>query len=80
MTSEDVLAKLQKLVGGLLGASEPLESGADLFEEGLDSLAFMQLIVLLEKEFAFKFAAEDLQRERFASLGSLSQLVQEKLA
>lgn len=81
MDEETIEARLQQVVGSLLPGSEtPLAPDLDLFEEGLDSIAFMQLIILLETEFSFKFVPADLQRKDFATLGLLTQLVNQKLA
>lgn len=59
-----------------LDASVPAD--ADLYAEGLDSMALMQLILLLEREFGIAIIPEDLGRENFATLASLAAFVSRK--
>jgi len=60
----------------------PLDSSvaddADLHAEGLDSMALMQLILLLEHEFEITIAPDDLGRENFATLANLTAFVCKK--
>ncbi|MFU8893139.1 MAG: acyl carrier protein [Luteolibacter sp.] len=57
----------------------PLDPGvaddADLHAEGLDSMALMQLILLLEAEFGITITPADLGRENFTSLKNLAAFV-----
>jgi acyl carrier protein len=59
-----------------LDAAVPAD--ADLYAEGLDSMALMQLILLLEREFGIAITPDDLGRENFATLASLAALVSRK--
>lgn len=61
-----------------LDASVPAD--ADLHAEGLDSMALMQLILLLEREFGIAITPEDLGRENFATLANLAAFVSRKQA
>ena len=47
----------------------------DLYAEGLDSLALMRLILILEREFGITITPEDLSRENFATLTNLAAFV-----
>lgn len=62
----------------------PLETSvsddADLYAEGLDSMALMQLILLLEREFAITVTPQDLGRENFSSLTNLADFIAKKQA
>lgn len=51
---------------------------SDLYQEGLDSMALMQLILQLEQGFDIRLDASDLGRENFQSLRSIEQLIQKK--
>lgn len=51
---------------------------ADLYSEGLDSMALMQLILLLEREFGIAITPDDLGRENFATLENLAAFVSKK--
>jgi len=51
---------------------------ADLYAEGLDSMALMQLILLLEREFGITVTPQDLGRENFSSLANLADFVSKK--
>lgn len=59
-----------------LDAAVPAD--ADLYAEGLDSMALMQLILLLEREFKIAITPEDLGRENFATLANLAAFVSRK--
>jgi acyl carrier protein len=59
-----------------LAAAVPAD--ADLYAEGLDSMALMQLILLLEREFGIAITPEDLGRENFATLANLAAFVSRK--
>jgi acyl carrier protein len=47
----------------------------DLYAEGLDSMALMQLILILEREFSITITPEDLSRGNFATLTNLTAFV-----
>ncbi len=51
---------------------------SDLHAEGLDSMALMQLILLLEQEFAISLGPDDLNRENFSTLGKLTAFIGKK--
>ena len=50
----------------------------DLYAEGLDSMAMMQLILLLEQEMDVRIEPDDLGRENFQTLTSIATLVEKK--
>jgi acyl carrier protein len=77
---ESILTRLRGVVAELVPRAHELDAGADLFEEGLDSIALMQLIILLEKEFGIKLTPADLDRANFSSLCELQNLVVRKMA
>jgi acyl carrier protein len=77
---EPSLTRLRKVVAELMPQAGGLEADADLFAEGLDSIALMQLIILLEQEFGIKFTSADLDRANFSTLVNLQKLVESKLA
>lgn len=64
----------------LFPLDETITPSSDLHAAGLDSLALMQLILLLESEFAISIVPEDLDRENFSSLEKLAQLIDRKRA
>jgi D-alanine--poly(phosphoribitol) ligase subunit 2 len=48
----------------------------DLFEAGvLDSMAFVELLLNLEREFGLKVAVEDLELENFRSIAKIADFV-----
>lgn len=51
---------------------------SDLYLEGLDSMALMQLILLLEESFGIRLEPSDLGRENFQSLRSIEALISKK--
>lgn len=52
----------------------------NLFELGFESMAFMQLILLLEQELSVTIGPEDLAKEHFQSLSAIADLIARKQA
>ncbi|MGJ8672643.1 acyl carrier protein [Rubritalea sp.] len=75
----NVVLKLRELVSEQLIPIEPsFSDDGDLYQEGLDSMALMQLIFLIEQEFDIRLDASDLGRENFQSFSSIATLVVNK--
>lgn len=57
---------------------ETIEDEAPLFGEGLglDSVDALELVVALEKEFGIKIKSQEMGREVFSSVSSLSQFIE----
>ena len=57
---------------------EMIEDEAPLFGEGLglDSVDALELVVALEKEFGIKIRSQELGREVFSSVSSLSEFIE----
>ncbi len=57
---------------------EMIEDEAPLFGEGLglDSVDALELVVALEKEFGIKIKSQELGREVFSSVASLSEFIE----
>ena len=72
-------ASLRQLIDDQLFRLDPaVTDDSDLYEEGLDSMALMQLILLLEQEFGIVLDPADLNRDNFASLNKLSHFIESK--
>ena len=78
--SSQQLEQLRGVVSQLLPQAETLAVDASLFEEGLDSIALMQLIVLLETEWGFRLSPDDLLPQNFETLQALLDLITKKKA
>lgn len=77
--NQDLTDSLRSLISEhLFPLDDSVTNGSDLHSEGLDSLALMQLILLLEREYAVSITPEDLNRENFSTLEKLSRLVSSK--
>ena len=61
---------------------EMIEDDAPLFGEGLglDSVDALELVVALEKEFGIKIKSQEIGREVFSSVASLSQFIEARSA
>ena len=59
---------------------EMIDDDAPLFGEGLglDSVDALELVVALEKEFGIKIKSQELGREVFSSVSSLSQFIEDR--
>lgn len=81
--SKEVLDKLKEILIGLAGlALEPQEIDPEIsiLEEGLglDSIMLVEFIALIEAEFGFTFAENDLNMDVFASLNALTDFIVEQ--
>ena len=77
---DNTIEKLKQLIASKLDMNiQPDEIGEDvpLLGDGLnlDSLAVVELIILIENRFAIEFGEDDLNMEAFASLRSLAQVI-----
>lgn len=62
----------------ILEPQEPLAPDTDLFSMGLDSMAMMQLLLLIEERFRLTINPAEMTRERFATAGALAGFLGEK--
>ena len=66
--------KLIGLIGEDLLELEPgFGAENDLFEAGLDSMAIMQLLLVIEEEFGVTIAAAELSKENFSTARSIAK-------
>jgi acyl carrier protein len=71
--------RLALLIGErILDASAGLTPDTNLYDAGLDSLAIMQLLLLLEEEFQVVIPVESVSRANFSSIRSVADLLREK--
>ncbi len=78
MSPREVRARVGRLVAeDLLGCN--LDSEADLFAAGMDSMAIMQLMLMLEEEFGVAIPVESVTREHFRTLEAVAALVMTRL-
>jgi len=76
MKTEDVVAQLKERIAFLLEKDVSAISGDQpLHEMGLDSIAFVDLLVFIEKKFNLALASSGLNQEDFASLNGLAQRI-----
>ena len=59
---------------------DEIDENVSLFEDGLglDSIAIVDLILAIEKEFSLEFGDEELNSRLFNNLSSLAQFIQPK--
>lgn len=62
----------------LLEATEPMTEETDFFASGLDSLALMQLLLHVEREFGVAVPPEAVKREHFATAAALARWLAEQ--
>ncbi|MEP2774330.1 MAG: phosphopantetheine-binding protein [Luteolibacter sp.] len=75
----ELTESLRELIDShLFPLGEEIDATTDLHAEGLDSLALMQLILLIEKEHAVSIVPADLDRENFSTLGNIAALIVRK--
>ena len=82
--SDNLLNQLKTIVSQKLDVNlkvEEIDENASLFEDGLgiDSIAIVTLISLLEKQFDIQFAEDDLTPENFSNLNLLTNVISNKI-
>jgi len=74
--------RLHERIAGVFSGGLNLEvpsCDTDLFDTGvLDSLAFVELLVHLEREFGVKTSIDDLEVDNFRSIASIADFVQSR--
>jgi len=67
--------RIADVFSGALHVDVP-SADTDLFDTGvLDSLAFVELLLHLEREFGIKTSAHDLEMENFRSIARIAEFV-----
>ena len=59
----------------VLETAAPLEAGTDLYTLGMDSMAIMQLLILVEEEYGVALPESSLTRDHFTTPRQLARLV-----
>ena len=59
----------------LLDPRNKFSATSDLYAEGLDSMAIMQLLILIEERFSVRLSEADVTRENFSSVRHLASLI-----
>ena len=82
--AEAIVNRLKKIIADKLDvniAYEDIDETISLFEDGLglDSIAIVDLIVSIEKDFELSINDQELNVELFKSLTTLAQFIQGKL-
>jgi acyl carrier protein len=76
---QDLVTSLRTLIHEqLFPLDDSVTESSDLHAAGLDSLALMQLILLVENEYSVKITPDDLDRENFSSLKKLAEMIARK--
>lgn len=66
---------LTRIRSEVLELDASFDLDADLFNAGLDSMAIMQVILIIEEEFSAKLPDSAIKRETFATARRLAQAV-----
>ena len=73
--------QIRELIDGqLIEFSPGFGNEDDLFEAGLDSMAIMQLLLLIEESFGVEIPMGEVTRDNFHSAAAIARLVTEKQA
>lgn len=76
----DLLTRARRLIcEDLLATAPGFQDSSDLFDAGLDSMAIMQLLLLLEEEFGTPIPVESVTRENFRTVHGVALLVASRL-
>jgi acyl carrier protein len=82
--AENVTGQLKHIIAEGLDVNlklEEIDETASLFEEGigLDSMAIMEFIILIEERFGFEFSDSELSVELFRNLNALADFISTKI-
>ena len=64
----------------LLETPSDFNEDSDLYESGLDSMAIMQLLILVEEEFGVALPESELTRQNFSTVRSIAGLIRARTA
>ena len=64
----------------ILEVGPDFNAQSNLFDAGLDSMAIMQLLILIEQNFGVRLPAAKLTRANFSSVEDLARLVESEAA
>lgn len=79
VNGESIEARLMRLIqGDLLATQAGFSTETDLFAVGLDSMAIMQLLLLVEEEFGEVIPVESVSRENFKTVRAVAALIRER--
>lgn len=59
----------------ILEPGPDFNTGSNLFDAGLDSMAIMHLLIHIELNFGVRIAVEKLTREHFSTINDLTRLI-----
>lgn len=80
-TSTELEAGVRELITErLLEVEEDFKNDADLFDAGLDSMAIMQLLLLIEEQFGVAIPHAAVTRENFRTIHTVAELVAQQRA
>lgn len=71
-------AILEIIEESLLELPDGFNSGSDLFEQGLDSMGIMHIILVIEEQFGVQLSPSDISREHFSTADSIANLIHER--
>ena len=75
--SSDLRGRLFELVStDILEVDSGFNEQSNLFDAGLDSIAIMQLLILVEQNFGVRLPAEKITRDNFSSVADLANLIE----
>ncbi len=75
-TKDNRTARLMALISEqILEVESDFNAQSNLFDAGLDSMAIMQLLMLIEKEFGVRLPSSQLTKEHFSSAEDLARLI-----
>ncbi len=60
---------------GIVEPVEPLTADTDLFGEGLDSMAMMQLLLHIEDRFGIEVTPAEMTRDRFQTAAAIASFL-----
>ena len=78
---ESLEQQLVQLVSERLLETQPgFDADSNLYDSGLDSMAIMQMLILIEEEFGVSLPESELTRQNFSTVRSVAALIRARAA
>lgn len=80
-TPDPLEPKLVTMISERLLETQPgFDADSNLYEAGLDSMALMQLLIIVEEEYGVSIPEGDLTKQNFSTTRHLAQIIRERRA
>lgn len=77
--SDSISEEISKIISNVLNLNGTFEKNTNLIELGVDSIAFIEIVVAIEERYGFEFDDFMLNHENFGTILKISEYVKTKI-